>query len=154
MTNRNEKPIDAQLESLLDEVLAIETVDVPAGLADRICAATQSAVEARGRGVLARIGPSRLMAVAAIILLITGAALWLRLAPDNGKAASGDIEIARVKAALQDLTAYAGPSEPVDHELAELAIRVDHAHRSDADINDPFENLDEIATTSFSNPLF
>lgn len=155
MTNQNENPLDAKLDALLDEALAPGAVDAPAGLADRVFAATRGAVEARQGGVLARIGPARLTALAAMILLIAGAAIWLRFAPATAvETTPNSNAIARVRAELRHLSDYDGPHETIDHDLAELAIRVDHAHRGDADASGLFEGLDEVDAATLSGPMF
>jgi hypothetical protein len=155
MTNQNEQPSDAKLESLLDELLAPEAVVAPDGLAERVFAATRGAVEARQRGVLARIGPVRWSALAAMILLVAGAALWLRLTPAIEPAAPAPShDVAMIKDELNHLAAYSGPDEAVDHEITALAIRVERAGMSpDESADSVLVNLDDWDAIVASDPF-
>ena len=118
---------DPWLDSLLDEALRPDTVDdsIPAGLCDRVFEATRHRLAPSRRSVLARIGPSRLSAIAAAIVLATGAGVWLAVSN------SGQREESNLALNNQPLLpeARAWPGEAVDQDLAALSMRVESSQR-------------------------
>ncbi|MCX5658440.1 MAG: hypothetical protein NTW19_01805 [Planctomycetota bacterium] len=136
--------LDPRLEALLNEALSPRQVPggIPAGLADRIVAATLPQLGKR-EGVLARIGPTfhsqlRVLALAACVVVAVSAGLWLQqggnevVSPASSGTGVGNGAAAAPTAAsiTRDLEPIARPrSTDVDYEIAMLSARVDQAVR-------------------------
>ncbi len=73
---------DPKLDTLLDDALAPKSLPggVPGDLADRIVSATADRVMGRHHGVLARIGPARIRAVAAAVIFAASVGIIVTLA--------------------------------------------------------------------------
>lgn len=124
---------DPKLDALLDDALSAESIPggVPSDLSGRIFAMTRSSLAASQRSVLARIGPMRWAAIAALLILAAGAAIWFNVAPakttsspllaQNGSATL----IAEIEGFIHTLTNYNGPGESIDQDLAILALQVE-----------------------------
>ena len=118
--------IDPDLEALLDDALAVQP---PAGLADRIVAATQPRLSQSARGaVVGRIGPAA-AALAAVLALALGAAMWI--AALDGPAGTG-APLGAVESRLAELEALdAARDADIDQQLTLMALQVDLAERAD-----------------------
>jgi hypothetical protein len=140
---------DPALEALLDEALSVDSIPggLPAGLSDRIFAATRAELAA-GRArptVLGRIGMPWPLAVAASVLLLVGGALWLGVQSDVGVPARS--WMAHNPSAISPT----GPTmafDEVDRELDLLSVQVEqfadntHWNTATAWSGDAIEDLD------------
>lgn len=116
--------IDPQLESLLDQALAVSP---PAGLADRIVAATESQLGADAPAVLGRIGRT-MLAMAAAVAIALGAAAWLavmQLQTDAGGTGPG------VEMGLAHLVLDTSQGADIDEQITLLTLQVDLAESDD-----------------------
>ena len=139
--------IDPQLEALLDEALSAESVSggVPQGLAERISQRTSAALRAaaneqagsaltgdrsgqlRGKpaatGIIARIGPARVRALAASIVLAASIGVVIAATMIVRDAHN----ISTVGQDLRDLAQYEPPADPIGQELALLDMQLELA---------------------------
>jgi hypothetical protein len=123
MTEDTRQP-DA-LDAALDDALGVGTLPggVPEGLASRIVAATADKLpgRVRGGGVIARIGPGRLGALAAAVLLTVGVALFYTLTTPPPTVTDQAIVIQRELLAVTE----SQPDETIDREIAWLSASVE-----------------------------
>ncbi|NQU76774.1 MAG: hypothetical protein HQ546_10730 [Planctomycetes bacterium] len=140
MNEQENEQFDPQLEALLDEALSAESVPggVPTGLAERIIEKTGdslatphidkpepdirfvAAATPERRGVIARIGPARIRALAAAIVLAASAGVLLM----TTLIARDAREIVFVKSELRTLEQYEPSADPLGEELAMLDMQI------------------------------
>ena len=146
MTNeqasKTTEPRDAQLDPLLNEALGVDSVEIPAGLADRIVAQTvDELTDGKQAAVAGRIGFMRAgLAAAAVIAVAAALSLWFGGEGGTTTGGGSDTSIAAIEADLEELTSYG-----LDTEMQLLVAQVelleaDALAASDAD-SDPLEEL-------------
>ena len=131
MNEQANRQLDPQIEALLDEALSAESVPggIPRGLAERIVEKTRDSlpgahagVEMTGRrpGVIARIGPARIRAMAAAIVLAAsvGVVLLSVLIARDAR------EIALVNNDVRAIEQYELPADPMSEELALIDMQI------------------------------
>jgi hypothetical protein len=127
----NEPKTDPRLDALLDGLLSPESLPggIPTGMADRIVAATGSKLRGQHHSVLARIGPAQWMAVAAVLLLALGAAVWFRAAAITTPATppSNRLALSDLRHELDAIHRDTSPGEAIDQDLAMLGMQVDRS---------------------------
>ncbi|MCE9589772.1 MAG: hypothetical protein K8S99_04540 [Planctomycetes bacterium] len=122
---------DDSLEPLLDEALDASSLPggVPAGLGDRVLAATAHRLDKPG--VLARIGPRGWSAVAACVAMALSLGIWVNVPLNTATPGGGTPttlahnDEATLKREINALAEYNGPSDAIDHDLTLLAMKFD-----------------------------
>jgi hypothetical protein len=147
MNEQENEQLDPQLETLLDEALSAESVPggVPTDLVQQIMGKTSASLATPGidkpepdillttaarsehQGVIAWIGPARIRALAAAIVLAASAGVFLM----GMLIASDAREIILVKGELQTLGQYEPPTDPLEEELAMLDMQIQLALSGD-----------------------
>lgn len=124
---RDDHQFDPELDAMLDE--ALSPPQPPAGLTDRLLTATRP--QLGRRSVVARIGPRlaggrawRGWSIAAMVLIVVGAGVWMSL---MRKVSGITLEDGLDEVAAADVTR----DTLIDHQLDLLALQVDLA-RADA----------------------
>ena len=128
--SQNQKPFetDPHVDALLDEALAADAIPggVPGDLADRIVAQTEDKLPGQRRGVIMRIGPQRIRAVAAALivaasigLVLTGISIFHEINSNNWKAGYITLQVEMDKM-LKGL-----PTHRLDQEIEFLDMQID-----------------------------
>ena len=167
MNEQTNEQLDPQMEALLDEALSAESVPggIPEDLADRIVEMTSDSLPGARRGadvadrrpgVIARIGPARIRALAAAIVLAAsvGVVLLSVLIARDAR------DIAMVKIDVRAIDQYESPADPMSEELALIDMQIQLA-MNDGDwsetaslLNDEVVDLEFGVGTSETGSLF
>jgi len=120
-------PSDPWLDSLLDEALApgARKDSIPEGMTDRIFEATRHRLAPPRRSVIARIGPSGWNAIAAAIVLATGAGIWLAASNVGQRSEDPSGKVALNNQPLVPETRGWPGDATVDQDLATLSMQVE-----------------------------
>jgi len=134
---------DQELEALLDEALSARSVPggVPDDLTERIVAQTADRLQAQSSGVLARIGPARIRAVAAVLILAATIGIMVVVSGLSGPTDSLDPQIDQ---ALAQTLSYEPVTDDIDREIQLLATAIDEFGSL---------NLADATTTSIDDDL-
>lgn len=126
----NQEPFesDPHVDALLDEVLGPDATpgSVPGDLADRIVAQTVDRLPGRQRGVIARIGPHRIRAVAAALIVAASIGIvltGLSIFQESSSNIRQDGYITLQKEFVKALETP--PTHRLDQEIELLAMQID-----------------------------
>ena len=131
MNEQANEQLDPQMEALLDEALSAESVPggIPLDLAGRIVEKTRDSLPGRDvgveitghrSGVIARIGPAKIRALAAAIVLAASAGVVLL----SVLIARDAHEIALVNNDIRTIEQYELPVDPMSEELALIDMQI------------------------------
>ena len=139
-------PTDQELWALLDEALGPESIPggPPAGLCERILAATADDLKANRPAVLARISGSPLWRAAAAVALAALVGLGVFLNLDEPQQPT----LAALEADLAQLNEFRFRTAPIDQEIALLAMQVELA-AADPEPTDP--SLESLLGSTFED---
>ena len=142
---------DRDLEDLLDEALSVQSVPggVPDDLVDRIDAQTADRLQVSSSGVLARIGPFRVGAIAAAVMLTA----MISVVVLNERSRPTESPDMQMQQAWSETV-----TDDIGDEIQLLAVQDDDIDRDIqllATAIDEFENLDlaDTGTTSMDDEL-
>ena len=131
MTDHEREPFetDPRFDRLLDEALSPQSLPgaVPKDLAKRIVARTVNRLPGRSRGVLARIGPAKIRAIAAAIVVAASLGIIATLT-----GIFRDVhEIRGIERELSELASFEQAVDPIDQEIQRPASQIEQLDNRD-----------------------